>query len=523
MVKSGVSLEYSTQEKRKIKEVQLSILDPDELKALSVCEITETITVDRDTNEPIYGSLADPRMGPRQKGSRCATCHGNLVNCPGHFGHIVLAKPVYHFGFLDIVKKILSCICYRCSKLKLGGDKNKQARIEKAKKIKNPEKRLNEIYKLLRTVKKCNTKNPDADPSDDQMVKEGGCGAVQPTYSVDNKENMTIIQIFEERPEGMQDPKSELSAEAALKILSKMSDEDIRTLGFDPKYNKPKNMILTVFPVAPPQVRPTVDRGGGLVSEDDLTYQYQYILKANLKLKECLEKGEASHVINSYVSTLQFYITTLSKNDFSRKSAHKNGRPIKSIRDRISSKEGRIRGNLMGKRVDFSARTVISPDPNLSLDELGVPRSIAANLTFPEPVTQRNHEFLTSLVKKATPWAWPGAKYVKKKTGESTPGNNAFNLRGFDSFKAEEDEKSNRVKRNIYLIEHDENNNSLDTSLEDLVEEGELENIDADSKKTSFRVRTKLRERRMSRLKREIAKSVSQSAGLTVKWGINME
>jgi len=418
MVKSGVSLEYSTQEKRKIKEVQLSILDPDELKALSVCEITETITVDRDTNEPIYGSLADPRMGPRQKGSRCATCHGNLVNCPGHFGHIVLAKPVYHFGFLDIVKKILSCICYRCSKLKLGGDKNKQARIEKAKKIKNPEKRLNEIYKLLRTVKKCNTKNPDADPSDDQMVKEGGCGAVQPTYSVDNKENMTIIQIFEERPEGMQDPKSELSAEAALKILSKMSDEDIRTLGFDPKYNKPKNMILTVFPVAPPQVRPTVDRGGGLVSEDDLTYQYQYILKANLKLKECLEKGEASHVINSYVSTLQFYITTLSKNDFSRKSAHKNGRPIKSIRDRISSKEGRIRGNLMGKRVDFSARTVISPDPNLSLDELGVPRSIAANLTFPEPVTQRNHEFLTSLVKKATPWAWPGAKYVKKKTGE---------------------------------------------------------------------------------------------------------
>src|SRR6201999_637159 len=101
------------------------------------------------------------------------------------------------------------------------------------------------------------------------------------------------------------------------------------------------------------------------------------------KLRECVEKGEASHSISDWIGTLQFYVTTLCKNDFARKSTHKNGRPIKSIRDRISSKEGRIRGNLMGKRVDFSARTVISPDPNLALDELGVPRTVAANLTFP--------------------------------------------------------------------------------------------------------------------------------------------
>ncbi|RYE36144.1 MAG: hypothetical protein EOP48_29830, partial [Sphingobacteriales bacterium] len=182
--------------------------------------------------------------------------------------------------------------------------------------------------------------------------------------------------------------------------------------------SKPKNLIVTVLPVAPPQVRPTVDRGGGMFSEDDLTYQYQFILKSNIRLRECIEKGEPSHVVREWLHTLQFYVTTFSKNDYPRKSTHKNGRPIKSIRDRISSKEGRIRGNLMGKRVDFSARTVISPDPNLALDELGVPRSLAANLTFPEQVTQRNHDFLTGLVKKDTPWRWPGAKYVRKKTGE---------------------------------------------------------------------------------------------------------
>lgn len=422
MVKSGGPLEFSTQEKRQIKQVQLTVLDPDEIKALSVCEVFETAHIDRETNLPRDNSLADPRMGPCLKGSRCRTCAGNLVNCPGHFGHMVLTKPVYHFGFIDIVKKILSCVCYKCSKLKGFNETSRQQKLEwTVRNIKSGEKRLNAIYKILRGVKKCHSKQAEKDINtleDEEKPKEGGCGAVQPNYTTDDKEIIGIIQLFEEKQEGMSDPRSELTAEAAYRILSKMSDEDIKTLGFDPKYNKPKNMILTIFPVAPPQVRPTVDRGGGMFSEDDLTYQYQYILKTNLKLKESLSKGEPSHVIKEWVHTLQFYCTTLCKNDYARKSAHKNGRPIKSIRDRISSKEGRIRGNLMGKRVDFSARTVISPDPNLALDELGVPRSIAANLTFPEQVTQRNHEFLTNLVKKVTPWSWPGAKYVKKKTGE---------------------------------------------------------------------------------------------------------
>lgn len=70
----------------------------------------------------------------------------------------------------------------------------------------------------------------------------------------------------------------------------------------------------------------------------------------------------------------------------------KGGRPIKSINQRLKGKEGRIRGNLMGKRVDFSARTVITPDPNLPIDTVGVPRSIAQNLTFPEIVTPFNIE-----------------------------------------------------------------------------------------------------------------------------------
>src|SRR6185312_1668617 len=95
----------------------------------------------------------------------------------------------------------------------------------------------------------------------------------------------------------------------------------------------------------------------------------------------------------------------------------KSGRPLKSIRARLKGKEGRLRGNLMGKRVDFSARTVITGDPNISVDEVGVPRSIARNLTYPELVTRLNIDHLQELVRNG-PSEHPGAKYVIRDTGE---------------------------------------------------------------------------------------------------------
>jgi len=90
---------------------------------------------------------------------------------------------------------------------------------------------------------------------------------------------------------------------------------------------------------------------------------------------------------------------------------HKSGKPIKCIRSRLKGKEGRLRCNLMGKRVDFSARTVITPDPNLDLDEVGVPMSVATGMTIPETVTAQNIGVLRQLVMNG-PNSWPGAKYI---------------------------------------------------------------------------------------------------------------
>lgn len=95
---------------------------------------------------------------------------------------------------------------------------------------------------------------------------------------------------------------------------------------------------------------------------------------------------------------------------------HKSGKPIKCIRSRLKGKEGRLRGNLMGKRVDFSSRTVITPDPNLRLDELGVPYKVAQGLTVPESVTPQNIDKLRLLVNNG-PSLWPGAKYIIRHDG----------------------------------------------------------------------------------------------------------
>jgi DNA-directed RNA polymerase II subunit RPB1 len=90
--------------------------------------------------------------------------------------------------------------------------------------------------------------------------------------------------------------------------------------------------------------------------------------------------------INAHGCHHQFHVATYMDNDIAGipQALQKSGRPLKAIRARLKGKEGRLRGNLMGKRVDFSARMVITGDPNLALDEVGVPKSIAMTLTYPE-------------------------------------------------------------------------------------------------------------------------------------------
>ncbi len=218
--------------------------------------------------------------------------------------------------------------------------------------------------------------------------------------------------------EDSQEKKINLTAERVLEVFKRISDEDCIALGLSPQYARPDWMICTVLPVPPLAVRPAIVMYGAARNQDDLTHKLADIIKANNQLRRDEQNGAAAHILSEDVRMLQYHVATLIDNDIPGlpKAIQKSGRPLKSIKQRLKGKAGRIRGNLMGKRVDFSARTVITADPNLCLDQVGVPRTIAQNLTYPERVTQSNIDFLQKLVQNGT--MYPGAKFIVRENGD---------------------------------------------------------------------------------------------------------
>lgn len=215
---------------------------------------------------------------------------------------------------------------------------------------------------------------------------------------------------------GHDDRKKTLTAAKILDIFRIISDVDCFALGLDPEHARPSWFITTVLPVPPPAVRPSV-MFEGKSTNDDLSFQIGQIVKMNRDLRQHEMQGAAAHVLAEKVEAVQYFCATLIDNEIPsvQQSQQRSGKPIKSIRQRLVGKAGRIRGNLMGKRVDFSARTVISGDPNLGIDFVGVPRSICQNLTFPETVTKMNIDKLTKLVENGD--EYPGAKTIIRDDG----------------------------------------------------------------------------------------------------------
>jgi DNA-directed RNA polymerase II subunit RPB1 len=379
-----------------IKGIRFCILSPDEIKRMSVAEITNTNTF--QFNEPVMNGLFDPRMGVLDNNKLCQTCHQKNTFCPGHFGHIVLAKPVFYIQFFDIVKKLMRCVCFRCSKLLIDPDSDEVKAILNKKYSR--QKKWELLSKLCSKVRRCG--------GNDGVYT--GCGAQQP----DKVYRDQIVKIVMEWKSSAED-RMVLYAEDAHAILSRISDRDCKVLGFSPKFNRPEWMICTVLPVPPPAVRPSVKSDTGQRSEDDLTHKLCDIVKNNNTLKQKIERGLSKDQIDIAAQVLQYHVATFIDNSIPgiNPAQQRTGRLLKSLTERLKSKEGRIRGNLMGKRVDFSARSVITPDPNISIDELGVPIKIAMNLTYPEIVNKYNIHKLTDLVRNG-PDVYPGAKYLRK-------------------------------------------------------------------------------------------------------------
>ncbi|KAF7426815.1 DNA-directed RNA polymerase II subunit rpb1 [Pleurotus ostreatus] len=265
----------------------------------------------------------------------------------------------------------------------------------------------------------------EADGADAEEPKKGhgGCGHTQPQV---RKEGLKPFVQYKKSKEDDEDGKSLqpdirlITPSEVYTTFKKMTDSDLQIIWLSEEYARPEWMILTVMPVPPPPVRPSIAVDGGTMqSEDDLTYKLGDIIKASANVRRCEQEGAPAYVISEFEQLLQFHVATYMDNDIAGipQVLQKSGRPVKAIHARLKGMEGRLPGNLMGKRVDFLGRTVIPRDPNLELDEVGVPKSIAMNLTFPERVTPFNISYLQELVRNG-PTTYSGARYVIRDTGE---------------------------------------------------------------------------------------------------------
>jgi DNA-directed RNA polymerase II subunit RPB1 len=383
--------------------IQFGIFSPEEIERRSVVEITTHSVY--EGSEPKIGGLFDPRMGVLENGKTCRSCGQTNHNCPGHFGHYKLARPVYYIQFFPYILNVLNCVCIRCSKLLVDKDLHKGILKHRG------EARWREIMNRCGSISRCGQETED------------GCGARKPNRFV--RDGIARIVAEWDNMEGPAAGKEGgtkrtqlLEVEYVLRLFRRITDEDVDFMGLNRYWCRPDWMICTVLPIPPPQVRPSVIQDNNQRSEDDLTHKLFDIIKNNQTLQEKIDANASKHIIDEYTNVVQYHIATLVDNQIPgvAPSAQRSGRPLKSIQQRLGSKEGRIRYNIQGKRVEFSARSVITPDPNLSIAEIGVPEKIAMNLTVPERVTIYNKEQMYRLIQNGAD-VYPGAKTLVRPDG----------------------------------------------------------------------------------------------------------
>ncbi|WP_405288770.1 DNA-directed RNA polymerase subunit A' [Methanobrevibacter sp.] len=396
---------------KKIDRINFGLMSPEQIREMSVVKIERPDTYDED-GYPIESGLMDSRLGVIDPSLKCRTCGEKGGECQGHFGMIELARPVIHVGFGDDIHKILRSTCSECGRVLLDDDEIEEY-TEKMEELQEAgesvEELVKEVYKICKDKKtKEVCPHCGAEQEDIKIVKPIDIIEVRKQYD-ENGELMTEedgTPITEDY---------DLTASEVREKLQRIPDEDAYVLGVNPEVARPEWMVLTVLPVPPVTVRPSITLDTGERSEDDLTHKLVDILRINQRLIENMDAGAPQLIVEDLWKLLQYHVTTYFDNEASGvpPARHRSGRPLKTLAQRLKGKEGRFRSNLSGKRVNFSARTVISPDPNISINEVGVPEMIAKEVTVPTYVNEWNIEELKEAILNG-PNVHPGANYVKK-------------------------------------------------------------------------------------------------------------
>lgn len=347
----------------RIKSISFGILSKQDALVRSVIEISSLKASDGHT-------LDSTVLGSIENNVRCQTCGHYPSKCIGHFGHIDLAEPQLNPIFLPKTLKLLKCLCHGCSEILIS---NREYMLPCLMARDRSQDRIDFILKDVKNVNTCSS-----------------CSTEKREYSERNgtifvcNDTIKPIEIFS--------------------IFEKMSFETMCALGIE-QSSHPKNAVLFSFPVPPLNCRPAVISEGN-ICQDDMTFQLNEILKNNRNMRQLVEMNSRQQnkkgtsiveQMNKFRDNLLFRIQTFHNNSLG-KAKHASGRPIASLRDRLSGKTGIIRNHIIGKRLNQTARTVISPNPFLCVDEIGIPHRLAETLTFPEIVNHMNKDRLTQLL-----------------------------------------------------------------------------------------------------------------------------
>ncbi len=376
-----------TNQPKKIGYMEFGLLSPKEVRGLSATKIITADTYD-DDGFPIEMGLMDPRLGVIEPGLRCKTCGQKVGDCPGHFGHIDLAMPVIHVGFVRTVRDILRSSCRGCGKVLFS-------------------ERIREEYD--RVLNNYLNEGKDPTPLAKKVAKDASNVTVCPHCGREHG------AIDVDKPTTFRENGHKMTPSEVREWLEKVPDEDLPLLGLNPSVCRPEWMVLTVLPVPPVTMRPSITLDSGERSEDDLTHKLVDVIRINQRLQENRDAGAPQLIVEDLWELLQYHITTYFDNQTAGipPARHRSGRPLKTISQRLKGKEGRFRSNLSGKRVNFSARTVISPDPNLSINEVGCPIQCARELTIPVRVTAANFAYCQELILRGNdPSPPPGKLYI---------------------------------------------------------------------------------------------------------------
>ncbi len=421
---------------KKISQIQFGTLHSSDIQKVSEVKVCNRTIFSPANNvnpqrHPAVDGCMDPRMGVSGKANpdKCQTCGKNLANCAGHFGFIQLELPVFHAGFFKHTLTILQCICKRCSKVMVSSTEKEQI----MQRLRNGSNKsaLYKAQQFKKVVDSCKStyRCPSCGYCNGVVKKVGGAffkiihekwrsKNMPPDFVEAHDQNMQSIR--NSHPDLKQYTKNVdlINPMRAYELLSRIPEEDFELLWMNGDFSKPDTLIMWSVPVPPVPIRPSVPQEiGGGSTEDDITITLQQIVEMNNALKLALDRGASMKMVAEDWEYLQIQVALFINGETPGiPRAMMGARANRGLCQRLKGKQGRFRGNLSGKRVDFSGRTVISPDPNLQIDQVGVPQLVAKVMTYPDRVNAHNIEKLRSAVLNG-PEQHPGANIVRTVSG----------------------------------------------------------------------------------------------------------